>query len=215
MPKVLELGPADVGTPLPANSWEDVPSDARTYDFIIIGGMWLFYRSNKTLKALLGGTAGCVLASRLSEMEDISILVIEQGPVADTWASRVPLISGNPYRSGSVAAQWWSLPMREANSRYLQVMRAEALGGTSRINGLLYTRGKRHLPTRFQGLNTAWKQPGCPGEYNHWRDLGNAGWGYSDVEPYFVKSENTRSHPSSSFRGKEGAYVWRIMCRTC
>ncbi|TFK81138.1 GMC oxidoreductase [Polyporus arcularius HHB13444] len=171
MPKVLELGPADVGTPLPANSWEDVPSDARTYDFIIIGG----------------GTAGCVLASRLSEMEDVSVLVIEQGPVADTWASRVPLISGNPYRSGSVAAQWWSLPMREANSRYLQVMRAEALGGTSRINGLLYTRG-------------------CPGEYNHWRDLGSAGWGYSDVEPYFVKSENTRSHPSSSFRGKEG--VW-------
>ena len=101
-----------------------------------------------------GGTAGCVLASRLSEMEDVSVLVIELGPVADTWASRVPLISGNPYRTGSVAAQWWSSPMHEANSRYQQVMRAEALGGTSRINGLLYTRGRTlGTPYRFIDLS--------------------------------------------------------------
>ena len=90
---------------------------------------------------LAGGTAGCVLASRLSEDPSVSVLVIEQGPVADTWASRVPVISGDPYRSGTLASTWWALPMEQVDRRSLQVMRGEALGGTSRINSLLYTRG--------------------------------------------------------------------------
>ncbi|KAI0753766.1 alcohol oxidase [Fomes fomentarius] len=147
---------------------EYVPS---TYDYIIIGG----------------GTAGCVLASRLSEDPSVTVLLIEQGPVDDTWASRVPLISGNMYRSGTAARMWWSLPMQDADNRYLEVMRGEALGGTSRINSCLYTRG-------------------TPGDYNRWKELGNDGWGYEDVEPYFVKSERTRDHPESRYRGKKG--IW-------
>ncbi|KAI0633939.1 alcohol oxidase [Trametes polyzona] len=169
MPSVPELSPQDVGTPLPIASC--VPPDTYTYDYIIVGG----------------GTAGCVLASRLSEDPSVSVLVIEQGPVADTWASRVPLISGNPYRSGTVAATWWARPMPQVDGRSLQVMRGEALGGTSRINALLYTRGP-------------------PGDYNRWKELGCHGWGYSDLEPYFVKSEDTLSHPASQFRGKNGPW---------
>lgn len=82
-----------------------------------------------------------MLASRLSEDKNVSVLLIEQGPVADTWQSRVPLLSGNVYHEDGLAARWWSLPMQEADNRFVEIMRGEALGGTSRINGLLYTRG--------------------------------------------------------------------------
>ena len=91
---------------------------------------------------LVGGTAGCVLASRLSEDSSVSVLLIEQGPIADTWASRVPTISSNLFAKDSLAAQWWSLPMPHADNRSLGVMRGEALGGTTRINQMFYTRGE-------------------------------------------------------------------------
>ncbi|KAL1937370.1 hypothetical protein VTO73DRAFT_13776 [Trametes versicolor] len=172
MPSVPELRPQDVGTPLPISP--TVSEESYTYDYIIVGG----------------GTAGCVLASRLSEAPGVSVLVVEQGPVADTWASRVPLISGNPYRDGTLAATWWSQPMPELDGRAIQVMRGEALGGTSRINALLYTRGP-------------------PGDYERWKELGCEGWGYDDLEPFFVKSEDTLSHPASKFRGKRGPWMNR------
>ena len=70
------------------------------------------------------------------------MLVIERGPVADSWTSRVPLLSSNILSKETVAKTWWSKPLRNANDRFVQVMTAEALGGASRINGLLYTRGK-------------------------------------------------------------------------
>ena len=47
---------------------------------------------------------------------------------------------------------------------------------------------------------------GTPGDYNHWKALGNEGWGYEDLEPYFVKSETAYSHPRSQFRGHGGMY---------
>ncbi len=49
---------------------------------------------------------------------------------------------------------------------------------------------------------------GCPGDYNRWKELGNDGWGYDDIEPYFVKSEKTRDHPPSRHRGKNGRYIF-------
>ncbi|KAH9856086.1 alcohol oxidase [Lenzites betulinus] len=169
---VPELSPQDVGTPLPIDPTTD--PETYTYDYIIVGG----------------GTAGCVLASRLSEDPSVTVLVVEQGPVADTLKSRVPLISGNPYRRGTVAATWWARPLPELGGRSLEVMRGEALGGTSRINSLLYTRG-------------------LPGDYNRWQELGCNGWGYDDLMPYFVKSEDTLSHPASQFRGKKGTWANR------
>ncbi|KAI0742344.1 alcohol oxidase [Daedaleopsis nitida] len=168
MPTVPELSASQVGSPFPNDGKEGEPC---TYDYIIVGG----------------GTAGCVLASRLSENPAVSVLVIEQGPVTDTWASRVPVISGNPYRTGTVAKTWWSLPMQHADNRYLEIMRGEALGGTSRINSLLYTRGS-------------------PGDYNRWEELGMTGWGYADVERFFIMSEKARDHPGAKFRGHDG--VW-------
>ncbi|KAI1795254.1 alcohol oxidase [Ganoderma leucocontextum] len=170
MTGVPELNPQDVGTSVPVSS--QIPPEEYTYDYIVIGG----------------GTSGCVVASRLSEDPSISVLVIERGPVADTWTSRVPLLSSNILSKDTPMRTWWSQPLRHADDRFVQVMTAEALGGVSRINGLLYTRG-------------------APGDYNHWKALGNAGWGYEDLEPYFVKSETTYSHPASQFRGHGG--VWK------
>ncbi|KAI0752883.1 alcohol oxidase [Daedaleopsis nitida] len=171
MHAVRDLLPEDVGTPVVAGGPVLMHPDISTYDYIIVGG----------------GTSGCVLASRLSEDNDVSVLLIEQGPIADTWMSRVPLLSSNIYDKDSLAVRWWSLPLREANNRFVEIMRGEALGGTTRINGMLYTRG-------------------YPGDYNRWRDLGNPGWGYEDLEQYFVKSESTRDHPASSYRAKHGPW---------
>ena len=88
-----------------------------------------------------GGTAGCVLASRLSEDSGVKVLVIERGSVADTWASKVPMISANTFREGGHARRWFAQPLAEANDRCLEVVCGEGIGGTSRINGMLYTRG--------------------------------------------------------------------------
>ncbi|KAH9926558.1 alcohol oxidase [Epithele typhae] len=169
MTVVPELTPKQVATPFPISP--DVPQDAYTYDYIICGG----------------GTAGCVLASRLSEDPAVSVLLIEQGPVADTWTSRVPLLSLNVFENDVKTARWWSQPLTHADNRFLQIIRGDALGGTSRINGMLYTRGS-------------------PGDYNQWALLGNEGWSYDDLEPYFVKSETTRTHPRSQYRGTSGPW---------
>ncbi|TFY74655.1 hypothetical protein EWM64_g9357 [Hericium alpestre] len=167
---VPELKPHEVGTCLHANVRASAV-DAVTYDYIIVGG----------------GSAGCCLASRLSEDPSVTVLLLERGNVTDTWASKVPLISSDLFRSGTPAARWTTQPMPEVDGRTLEVVRGEALGGTSRVNGLVYTRG-------------------APGDYNLWKELGHEGWGYDDLLPYFVKSEKTLSQPPSSFRGSEGPW---------
>ncbi|KAI0676305.1 GMC oxidoreductase [Trametes maxima] len=131
-----------------------------------------------------GGTAGSCLASRLSEDPDVTVLVLERGGIADGWADRVPLISSNPYRAGAPIGRWWAQPMPEVNDRSFEVVCGETMGGTSAINCMFYTRGPA-------------------GDYNRWAELGNEGWGYCDLEPYFIKSEHASRHAASDHRGKE------------
>ncbi|KAI0828709.1 GMC oxidoreductase [Trametes gibbosa] len=150
-----------------------------TYDYIIIGG----------------GTAGSCLAARLTEDPKVSVLILERGTFANGWADRVPLISSNPYREGAPVGRWWSRPVEHAEGRSMEVVCGEALGGTSAINCMFYTRGP-------------------PGDYNRWKELGNEGWGYDDIEPYFAKSETTHSHPESQFRGKKGPWQNRAFTST-
>ncbi|KAI0321514.1 alcohol oxidase [Amylostereum chailletii] len=127
---------------------------AEEYDYIIVGG----------------GTAGCVLANRLSAGPSNRVLLLEQGPVADTWASRVPLLSSDFASDGSRTLRITSEYQQEINQdRVLYV--GKALGGSSRINAMLYTRG-------------------LPAEYDAWEAAGRDGWGWKDLKPYFLKSEH-------------------------
>ncbi|KIH95291.1 hypothetical protein SPBR_03918 [Sporothrix brasiliensis 5110] len=125
--------------------------DGETFDYIVVGG----------------GTAGSVVASRLSEDPSVSVLLLERGPLKDVFMSRIPLLSQNYVSSWSTGVQdRFSEPIAGYNDRRLQLAGGEGLGGTSRLNGLLVTRG-------------------APGGYNEWAsDLGLDGWAWDDVEPF-------------------------------
>ncbi|KAJ7068963.1 alcohol oxidase [Mycena belliarum] len=159
-------------TNYPAHKAQDIGqlSDP-IFDFIIVGG----------------GTAGCCLASRLSEDPNVSVLLIERGPVSNDWQAHVPVLSANIYRPGAPAAIFPMSPLTHANDRVVQAVIGEGLGGGSLINGQIYTRGIA--------------------DYNKWKDMGRTNWGYDALEPYFVKSENALSQPPSSFRGKDGLWL--------
>lgn len=135
---------------------------------------------------MLGGTAGCVLASRLSEDPNIRVLLIERGPIIDTWVSRIPLISVDFRFPWSPSYKWTSAPHASmAGTPSLDMVSGKVLGGTSKINMNVYTRS-------------------VPGEYNTWAAAGRVGWGWDDVEPFFKKSEKSLSHASSAHRGTNG-----------
>ncbi|KXN89708.1 L-sorbose 1-dehydrogenase [Leucoagaricus sp. SymC.cos] len=111
------------------------------YDYIIVGG----------------GTAGCVLANRLSASADKTVLLIERGPIADDWASRVPLLSSDFSSDGS-RSQKRSSEYQPAAGRKFEFVNGSALGGSSRINQMLYARGAK-------------------AEYDLWASIGCEGWG--------------------------------------
>jgi choline dehydrogenase-like flavoprotein len=136
----------------------------------------------------LGGTAGCVLASRLSEDPDVSVLVLEKGHVKDNLVSRIPLLSQNMFLGDPLQVQStrWSEPIPEANGRRTRIWTSEGLGGATRINAMLMTRG-------------------CRADYIAWsKELGLSDWGWEQVEPYFRKIENAVEYPESKARGHEG-----------
>ncbi|KAL2289321.1 hypothetical protein FJTKL_02324 [Diaporthe vaccinii] len=143
--------------------------DRKTYDYVIVGG----------------GTAGCVLASRLSEDPNVSVLVLEKGYVKDNFVSRVPLISQNFWMGHPLQVQStrYSEPLRNVNGRKNHIVTAEAIGGATRINAMLWTRG-------------------VPGGYEEWATtLGLDEWAWEKVEPCFRKLENALCHPDSPERG--------------
>lgn len=141
------------------------------YDYIIVGG----------------GTAGCVLANRLSALPDKTVLLVERGPVADTWASRVPLLSSD--FSGGTGNQRRLTEYQPELGRQLELVNGSALGGSSRINQMLYTRGVQR-------------------EYDIWAESGCEGWAWKDVEPFFKKSERSLEEVDDpGCHGKDGE--WR------
>ena len=131
------------------------------------------------------GSAGCALANRLSENGKYEVAVLEAGG-RDTYPwIHIPVgyfkTMGNPRTDWSYETE----PDPGLNGRALKWPRGKVLGGSSSINGLLYVRGQ-------------------PQDYDHWRQLGNTGWGWDDVLPLFKRSESYQGGGDANIRGHDG-----------
>jgi choline dehydrogenase-like flavoprotein len=134
------------------------------------------------------GSAGCTLANRLTTSGRHSVLLLEAGG-KDNWIwLHIPV--GYLYAMGNPRADWCyrTEPEPGLNGRALGYPRGKVIGGSSAINGMIYMRGQA-------------------ADYDHWRQLGNAGWGWDDVLPYFKKSEH-RLGAADEMHGTGGE--WRV-----
>lgn len=138
------------------------------YDYIIIGA----------------GSAGCVLANRLSADGRFKVLLLEAGPRDTNPWIHVPLGYGKLFAMPSVNWMYQSEPEPELNGRRVFSPRGKVLGGSSSINGLVHIRGQRE-------------------DFDTWARQGNAGWSYDEVLPYFIKSEK-RARRESEYQGMDG-----------
>lgn len=129
------------------------------------------------------GSAGCVLASRLSEDPACHVALIEAGDEPD---KRLAAIPGAAPRMQNSRADWafTTVPQRQLFDRRIAYPRGRAIGGTSILNYMMYVRGNA-------------------GDYDRWAQMGNTGWSYVDVLPYFKKAE-TNSKLSGEYHGCNG-----------
>ncbi|MCW5256710.1 choline dehydrogenase [Verminephrobacter aporrectodeae subsp. tuberculatae] len=134
--------------------------DAEEFDYIVVGA----------------GSAGCVLASRLSEKPETRVLLLEAGPRDTSPWIHLPIGYGKTMWSNTVNWRFETDPDPNMNGRRIYWPRGKTLGGCSSINGLIYIRGQRE-------------------DYDHWAALGNTGWRYDDVLPDFIKSEGNERGP--------------------
>jgi len=119
------------------------------------------------------GSAGCVLAARLSEDPATRVLLLEAGPPDRSLWIHLPIGYGKTMWSPTYNWCFETEPEPQMNGRRVYWPRGKTLGGSSSINGLIYIRGQRE-------------------DYDHWAALGNPGWSYADVLPYFIRSEHNQ-----------------------
>ena len=129
------------------------------------------------------GSAGCPVAARLSEDPKNRVLLLEAGPKDSNIWIHIPI---GYYRTMTSALSWGfnTEPEEAIAGRSVLWPRGKVLGGSSSINGLVYIRGQKQ-------------------DYDHWRQLGNAGWGYDDVLPFFRKAED-QERGGDEFHGAGG-----------
>ncbi|MBL6599624.1 MAG: GMC family oxidoreductase N-terminal domain-containing protein [Alphaproteobacteria bacterium] len=142
---------------------------ATTYDYIVVGA----------------GSAGAVLANRLSASGKHTVLCLEAGTHGSDYLwSRIPIGMAKLIDRPAVNWCYASEPDEGSAGRAIPVPRGKMLGGSSSINGMVFVRGQ-------------------PQDYDHWAQLGNRGWSYSDVLPIFRKMENYDGG-DDEFRGRDG-----------
>ena len=129
------------------------------------------------------GSSGCVLANRLSEDPKNKVLLIEAGDKDKKLEIKIPGAYAQLHRS-EVDWAFWTEPQEHVDRRKIFIPRGKVLGGSSSTNAMAYVRGNKE-------------------DYNEWAALGNKGWSYKEVLPYFVKSENNADF-KGEFYGKEG-----------
>jgi choline dehydrogenase len=129
------------------------------------------------------GSAGCVLAHRLSEDPAVSVLLLESGGADSAWEFHIPAAFSKLFKS----VHDWSYYTEEQaqlKQRTVYMPRGKVLGGSSSINAMIYMRGNRY-------------------DYDHWSTLGNPGWSYAEVLPYFKKAEH-QERGASAYHGVGG-----------
>lgn len=138
------------------------------YDYVIVGG----------------GTAGCVLANRLSENPQNSVLLLEAGTQARSLWTSMPAGTAKVFNRGRHNWGFETEPVPELRGRRIYAPRGKGLGGSSLINGMVFLRGHAE-------------------DYDSWSTFGVKGWGWNDLQPYFKSLEN-REGGNDAQRGRDG-----------
>ena len=135
-------------------------NNKNAFDYVIVGA----------------GSAGCVLANRLTEDPNLSVLLLEAGPADHAWAWQLHMPAALAYPLANNRYNWFyiSEPEPFMDGRRMYCPRGRVLGGSSSINGMAYVRGHAR-------------------DYDRWAQAGLRGWSYAEVLPYFKRAE-TRAH---------------------
>jgi len=145
----------------------ELPTES--FDYVIVGA----------------GTAGCVLAARLSERPDLRVCLIEAGGPDRHPFIHVPALVAAAIGRPSLNWRFLSVPQPQLNGRRIPIPRGRVIGGSGSINGMVYFRGN-------------------PRDFDEWAAAGANGWSYRELLPYFIRSENNPEYRDSPYHGTGG-----------